>query len=30
LLLTDGAAVAYAAVALGFSLEFGGCSAFLD
>jgi len=29
-LLADGAAVGYAAVALGFSLEFGGRSAFLD
>jgi GNAT superfamily N-acetyltransferase len=29
-LLGDGAAVGYAAVALGFSLEFGGRAAFLD
>ena len=29
-LMADGAAVGYAAVALGFSLEFGGRSAFLD
>jgi len=29
-LVADGAAVGYAAVALGFSLEFGGRSAFLD
>ena len=29
-LLADGAAVGYAVVALGFSLEFGGRSAFLD
>ncbi len=29
-LLADGAAVGYAAVALGFSLEFGGRSAFLE
>jgi ribosomal protein S18 acetylase RimI-like enzyme len=29
-LMDDGAAVGYAAVALGFSLEFGGRSAFLD
>ena len=29
-LLADGAAVGYAAVVLGFSLEFGGRSAFLD
>jgi GNAT superfamily N-acetyltransferase len=30
LLIAEGAAVGYAAVALGFSLEFGGRSAFLD
>jgi GNAT superfamily N-acetyltransferase len=30
MLMADGAAVGYAAVALGFSLEFGGRSAFLD
>jgi GNAT superfamily N-acetyltransferase len=30
MLLADGTAVGYAAVALGFSLEFGGRSAFLD
>jgi GNAT superfamily N-acetyltransferase len=29
-LMADGAAVGYAAVALGFSLEFGGRNAFLD